>query len=190
MRKRLFIAIPLPAHVRAALQDNLRDVRECVPRARFLASDAWHFTVLFLGHHGIEWVPSILGAIEATVARMPAPRVVVERMAYGPEVRPRMIWAWGDGKTSFALGEVRGMLEAQLAARGFRFRREHRPYTAHITLARFPRDARAALPPFERWSTHAYRAEGISLMESRLRRSGAAYIELASFAFTNHGEIQ
>lgn len=183
MRKRLFISIPLAAEVRDALAREAGNLQPRLPRARFLASECWHLTVLFLGHHGIEWVPAILNAIEATAARTSAPRVRIERMAYGPEGRPRMLWAWGSGETATALGAVKELLERELFSRGLRFQRAHRPFTPHVTLARFPGDEARLLPPLERWVTHAYRAERIALMESHLGPGGAAYEELASFAF-------
>jgi 2'-5' RNA ligase len=185
MKKRLFIAINLPAQARYELENDVEDLRPVLPpEIRFLPSEQWHITVLFLGYTPDEDVPHIIEALSETAKAVSAPAVKIDSISYGPFGRsPRMIWANTDDASSEILGRLKNVLEESLSKRGVNFDQEFRKFHGHITLARFPEKPLVLPENFGKKINYDFTADSLDLMESRLGRSRAVYELLQSMDF-------
>jgi 2'-5' RNA ligase len=181
---RLFIAADLPQAVKAALvaaQEHLRRGRLPV---RWVAPDAMHLTLRFLGDTSSDRIPAIEQAMRGALAGNAAIALHLTVIGAFPTImRPSVIWA-GVGGATAALERAQADLEDGLAAIGIA--RETRPFHPHLTLGRVRRDADAAaleqlraalrqppaLPPI------AWPVERIVLFRSELRREGSVYTEI------------
>lgn len=151
---------------------------------RFLREENWHFTISFLGYQDDGGVKKIIGAARNAAQSFAPPIIKLEKIVYGPPGRTaRMIWLIGSDETSQSLSDIKKVLEDNLESAGVRFDREARPFTAHLTLARFEPAPVVSLPPVEKRIKFAFNAANLDVMESRLKRSGAEYEVLSSFAF-------
>ncbi|MGC8634536.1 MAG: RNA 2',3'-cyclic phosphodiesterase [Candidatus Limnocylindrales bacterium] len=65
---RLFVAIPVPDAVRAALAAAVQPVRQRLPAARWQSPDTWHLTLRFLGETERAAVPGLERAVRETAA--------------------------------------------------------------------------------------------------------------------------
>jgi RNA 2',3'-cyclic 3'-phosphodiesterase len=139
---RLFIAVPLDEASRAAVEGLVADVRGLVdasarePRSqvRWVRMDGLHLTLRFLGPTDATRVPSIAHALDDVAAVTAAFDVRIRGAGAFPSAgRPRTIWLGiDDGHDELAALAAR--LGDRLADEGFR--RDDRPFRAHLTLAR------------------------------------------------------
>jgi 2'-5' RNA ligase len=185
--RRLFIAINLPEQVKLRITEIIKQINpekfSDKSNFRWLSSENWHLTPIFLGYQPDEAINPILNSLKETVKNLPPPTVEFEKIIYGPLGRPaRMIWLTGTKETSKTLGVIKTKLEDELIKNGVRFQRENRLYNAHLTLARFrPTPENLQLPNYQLLIT--FYAQSLDLMESYLKRTGAEYEILASLTF-------
>ena len=134
---RLFVAVPLTEDASKAVADIVERIRAGEPEGRgvrWVRLDGLHLTLRFLGPTPEARVADLAAAI-AAVARDGAPFSVTIRGAgsFPPSGRPRTIWLdVRDGVDHLARLATR--LDDHLAEAGWE--REHRPFRAHLTLAR------------------------------------------------------
>lgn len=190
---RLFIAITLPAEVKAALAAQQEALRLQLPQeqrsVRWVAPEAMHLTLQFLGEVDSERVPAILAAIQQTsMSGDGTPPITLHLGPAGafPNLRrPQTLWS-GVGGDIVALGALQRRLSAALELLGFP--PEQRPFSAHLTLGRVRREATSAhqsaigetvrsLPPPDATS---WTAEPPVLFESRLTPKGPVYMRISS----------
>ncbi len=183
---RLFIALELPDAVRDALfnlQQRLRS-RDSANIVRWLNANTFHLTLKFLGDTPTNRIAEIDAAL-ALVVKNHAPfelgitgRNQTERIA-----SLQVIWVacTGDNK---ALWNLRAAVEEHVAPLGFPT--EARPFNPHFTLGRARKEAThdqlVALRTFvdrEKSILATWRVEGVSLMRSDLRPTGAEYTRVA-----------
>jgi len=188
---RLFIAINLPELIRTEITKLMRSIEPIFSfPVRFVASQNWHITITFLGATGAESMSGIITALEETINECEPPKIVFNRLCYGPLARegkrvlPRMIWLMGSPETSMKLATLKQFLENRLHAYGVRFQHEDRLFETHLTLARFESSRRDAFPVIERACTIEFQGESIDLMESTLKRNAVEYETISSFDFT------
>jgi RNA 2',3'-cyclic 3'-phosphodiesterase len=174
-RLRLFVAVTPPGPHLDTLSASVASWRDAAPPARWVAPDGQHVTLKFLG-----WTPSDRRAPLDDVLAMVAAGRRRARLSWGAvgafpsPRRARVLWVGLDDPAGLLAG-LAADLDAALEPLGWG--REARPFTPHLTLARFRSPARleqlprlddmAALPAFE--------VSAISLYRSRLHPSGARY---------------
>lgn len=185
---RVFLAVPVPDAVRAAIDAAVEPLRARLPRVRWVRSELWHFTLIFLG----ERPPAEVGIVE-NVATEVCLRVRPFRLAvkgsgcFPGAARPRVLWV-GLGPGLDSLTGLRGSLQGALREHGVAVPDE--AFSAHLTVGRVRDDttgeARAAigplwsslplpsLPPFEVREAH--------LMRSDLGAGGPRYTPIATFS--------
>jgi 2'-5' RNA ligase len=179
---RLFVAVdPAPAVVKR-LGAAMAAARRLAPSAKWAATGSFHITLAFLGDMPVARVPDLVAAIgAAALLHAPVDLRVAGAGTFGGW-RPRVLWAGVTGDVG-ALAALAGAVGAALAPFGYTL--EHRPFTAHLTLAR-ARDPRgdpafapcaAALAGEDFGST---RVEQVILYRSDLSPKGAAYTPLAA----------
>lgn len=182
---RLFVAFELPERSRTEIRQALAAVREGLPAARWVPRERWHLTLRFLGETEPAARPALDRALGEAFAAA-APLAVRPRGAgWFPATgrAARVLWVGmepGDGLA----GVQRRAAEA--AERELRLEREHRPYRAHLTVARlrspWPAESletwRAAMAGFVGSSFRI--GEGV-LVQSLLDPSGVRYRRLAAY---------
>ena len=177
MKRRFFVAIPIPDEIKRELRYVLDWIDDGILSCgRMIPEEDWHITLKFLGEQDEENVPHIVTAIQNTAREYEEVRkdIGIPDVTYDENIPPRMIWANGRKEDSVRLGSVRDAFDAQCVKNGIFRGDERKSFTTHITLVRFfrnpPKDAYVR-EPIEMFFT----PKSIDLMESHLNRSGAEY---------------
>lgn len=135
-RRRLFIAVPLPAATRdavVALIERVPAPAEGRP-VRWVRTDGLHLTLRFLGPTEEELVSRLVHVVESVAANTPPFEAGLgEAGAFPSHARPRALWLGVDDATG-ALGRLAGRVNDALAMAGWP--PETRPFRPHLTLAR------------------------------------------------------
>ena len=168
---RLFAAVEIPNEIRGALAEAVRPVRERFPKARWVPIQNQHVTVKFLGStypRLVDWVKETVSA----VAHDQDPfRTRVEGLgAFPNDRRARVLWAGlDDGERG--LERLAASLDEALTKE---FAPEQRPFTPHLTVARF--DPPVGLESLEvAFESEPFEIDRLVLFRSQLRRPAPVY---------------
>jgi 2'-5' RNA ligase len=185
---RVFVALDIPAEVRAAAAALVVKLRPAWRDARWVRTEGAHITLKFIG----EVPPEKVKAIEAALAPIQTP-VPIEMnfrgVGFFPNDRhPRVFWAGIEAGPELA--GLAATVEASLEPLGIA--REQRAFSPHLTLARLDstrgldalRAAIASAGPMEFGRTTA---RDFHLYQSVLKPSGAEYTRLATCHFARSG---
>lgn len=181
---RLFVAIEIPGEIRLVLAAFLKELRGIAPQPKWVRAENLHVTLKFLG----ETEPWKLRAIERALAAIRSPlHVSLEFRGLGffpNERKPRVFWLGMEASAN--LKALVAEIDDTLQQLGFPL--EDRPFTPHLTLARFNPPG---LPPklgstVAEHSTRKFGsliAKEFHLIESKLKSTGAEYTTVKSFPF-------
>ena len=199
MKKRLFIAIPLPEDIRQVFAAYREDYPNL--KARWTAEENLHITLYFCGDTDEKKIPALiesLGKINFHPFEMD-----FQKILFAPPGRPpRMVWAQFEGSKEFA-DLTREIYEA---AKNFasapekphenstphvtlaRFvsapEKPHENPIPHITLARFADPRAAAGVELTQPDIDIIRVEQYDLMQSHIGTQSPTYLLLKSYALT------
>ena len=182
---RAFLAIEPPEEVRAAverLQEKLK--REISGAISWTRPQGNHLTLTFFGDIGQNDVSNICAAVEKRLTAVPPLSLAVETLGVFPDARkPRVLWS-GITKDLDQLKALQGLLTADFEGLGFA--KEHRPFRAHLTLARIkaPRAISgidAALNKHNGFSAGEFQCRELILFQSTLTPQGAIHTRLKTF---------
>ncbi len=175
---RAFLAIDLPAQVRAALAVQ----QFLVPLPRKVDPAQMHITLVFLG----AVPPDVLEAAHERFAALSQPRFSLELRGlglFGGE-RPRAFWAGVLPSAALAHLHDRAATAARLAG----CQVEARRFVPHVTLGRFPPPARTEAMRLERgviegagFNAGPWEVTDFALWQSHLGPKGPRYDELARY---------
>jgi 2'-5' RNA ligase len=181
-KKRLFVAIGLPA----ALKEKLGELQAQLKR--FARDDKWvrlesiHLTLKFLGYVAPEQIPSLQDAFLPVISKYSSFSVHVRGVGFFPNPRrPSVLWAGVEAQEIFPLQAA-----IEDATERLGFEKENRAFSPHLTLCRF-RDPRGLLPLAQEVQKNTaldigtFKAEEVTLYESILRRDGAQYVAMKKF---------
>jgi 2'-5' RNA ligase len=186
--KRLFVAVDIDERTRGQLGRLAADLRPAVEKqtkASWVHPDRMHLTLLFFHSAGPELETRIRGALAHHISEAPFD-LTFHGLGFFPERGcPRVLWlAIRDG-----LAELRRIHTALERESGASPEREGpldlargRPFTPHLTLARFKdRVPRAKLTEIADIPASAgpSRIDRVTLYESRLSGAGPTYVPLA-----------
>ena len=179
---RAFIAIDLPESIQAALGRQQAVFRATCPEAGWTRPEGVHLTLKFLGEISDDQVRQVK---EALARLTPLEKFSIEVKGFGffPDPRrPRVFWVGLEAPP--ALGELAGRVEGCMERLGFP--REDRPFTPHLTLARFkvprPQPALQALLERQKEVTMGrFEVSEFFLFESKLSPHGAEYRKVARY---------
>jgi len=175
---RLFAAIEVPEDVRLSVADAVAPVRERFPKARWVPTENQHVTVKFLGSTWprlVEWVTASVR--EVASSSEPFETRVDGLGAFPNARRARVLWAGlDDHGSSFA--QIAARLDHALARE---FEPENRPFTPHLTAARF--EPPVALGDVPSVVTAGFAVDRIVLFRSHLGRPSPVYEPLGTFPF-------
>jgi RNA 2',3'-cyclic 3'-phosphodiesterase len=187
---RLFIALEIPANVRAALGEISAKLRSQAGRGvRWTDPRGIHLTLKFIGHVEEARVEAIRGAL-AGVHAAQAVEAAFRGLGWFPNARhPRVIWAGVEAGASIPALAT----EIERALEPLGIARESREFRPHLTLARIQEERikeekgldglrqeveRLGAPEFGR-ATYT----DFDLMQSKLRPQGAEYTRVERFPF-------
>jgi len=190
---RAFFCFELEDELKRRLDEITQRLRRVPVRASWVKVENLHITLRFLGEIDEGLVPQLKGVAEEALAASGldgALRWELDRLGAFPSVeRPRVVWV-GSSEEPEGLLRLAAALEESLRPLGFEPERER--FVTHITLGRVKErgpaveplvEALRSHPPFR----HRARAEGITLMESRLTPQGAIYTPVFRLPFSEGG---
>lgn len=182
---RLFVAILLDKPVRSALGDAQRALERDCPDVKWVRPDQLHLTAKFIGEVADGRAPEIADAVRASAGSCsPFSMEIGGAGCFPPKGGARVIWA-GIAEPSGTLDRCVAQLEAALDRVGVP--REHRPFSAHVTLGRvrFDRSGGAIRSAVSQTKIGplAQHVRELTLMASALSPQGPAYTKVASAPF-------
>jgi 2'-5' RNA ligase len=186
---RLFIAIPIPPAVSAALAGLLRRWEGLIPGVRGVRSDQFHVTLRFLGDVPAGDLPRVRDAFRRAVAGARSFELEPAGAGAFPDARaPRVLWV-GIGRGRAPLEALARRLEDVFAAEGLAA--EERGFHPHITLGRLKRPAVPSGPdpvgPAAAEAFPAFVATEAVLFRSELSPAGPEYIPVERCPFDPAG---
>lgn len=183
---RMFIAIELPDNLVRAIEKLQNSLRRAIPgrAAKWVSPEGIHLTLKFLGDVQVSRIDEVVREMRAALEGHQSFYLNVEGLGCFPNLRnPRVLWLGLTGGVR-ELAALQNDIEQFVAPLGFPT--EDRPFHPHLTLARTAREARrdeiAAIgQAAERGvgTLGGWRVDGVSLMRSQLRPSGAVYTQEA-----------
>ncbi len=181
---RLFFAVPASRKVREVVQTAIESFPVDNPPWRWIHPENFHLTLKFLGETDENLVPSLHDAASAVSSLVAPFSMAFHGFGGFPSLsRPRVLFF----EISSGFGELAALAElVEEAVEPLGFAREHRPFRAHLTLARIKRrlhpsvcEKLLTVPPLP--SSTVQEVDHFTLMRSHLRREGAIYEEIGSF---------
>jgi 2'-5' RNA ligase len=179
---RAFIAIDLPESLQSALAQKQATFRAYSPDARWTRPDGLHLTLKFLGQISDEQLRQVTSAL-AALGSFEKFTGEVKAFGFFPDARrARVLWAGVEAPP--ALAQLAKRVEDGMESLGFPA--EARPFTPHLTLARFktprPQSALQAFIEKDREpSLGRFEVSEFFLFESKLSPHGAEYRKIARF---------
>jgi 2'-5' RNA ligase len=181
---RLFVALDLGDTVRTVMAQFCDKLRAEFPSARWVRSEGIHVTLKFIGEVSEDRVAPIENALSTVNSDAPAEMKFRGAGFFPDERRPRVFWIGIDATPNLA--EIAAQIETQLEP--LEIARESRGFKPHLTLARI-QDSRgieelhAALRRNGPADFGGMRTNEMHLYRSELRRGGAKYTRVKTFAF-------
>lgn len=185
-RARLFVALDLPAAVRAGIADWGR-TELADPALRPVAAEALHVTLAFLGQTELGAV----GRIEAAMGESAGPAPLVELGDPVAKPTPRRARLYALPALAPGAEPIQARLAELLAAERL-YRPGKRPFWPHVTVARV-RGTRRPMPverpPQELpiGLSEAFYGVRMTLYRSELQAQGARYVPLAQVELPGAG---
>ena len=183
---RLFIAIEIPEHIRSAFASLLKEFRAFAPQLKWVRAENLHVTLKFLGETDPSKLDPLQNVLSAVRSTAPV-NLEFRGLGFFPnEKRPRVLWAGMEASAN--LKTLAADIDQTVHRLGFPL--EERPYTPHLTLARF---SLPAIPPkllqaFNEKNSQSFGSLGtrqFHLIESKLKPTGAEYTTVQSFHFAS-----
>ena len=189
---RAFIAVVPPGSVRAGLGKLVGRLKnlDSEDAVRWVTPDAMHITLAFLGQLEESKAAPLLDALRQEVAVVGSFELSIGRLGTFGERRRRggaqVIWAGLEGDV-VALGQLQERVSDAVGHVGLRV--ESRGFQPHFTLGRVRRGRRWRLMAADALQPPAamFRVTEVSLMESRLGRGPAVYVERGAVRLTARG---
>ena len=184
---RAFIAVVPPKGVRAGLGKPVGELRALDTKddVRWVTPDAMHITLAFLGQLAESKAAPLLDALGQTVAEVSSFDLSIGKLGTFGERRRRggaqVIWVGLEGDVD-ALGQLYERVSDAVRHVGLRV--ESRGFQPHITLGRVRRGRRWRLDAANAPATPSsrFRVAEVTLVESRLGRGPAVYVERGKVA--------
>jgi 2'-5' RNA ligase len=188
---RLFVALDLPDQVRHAITELIARLQPKSRSPRWIKPENLHITLKFIGHVPNEKLSPIQTALSSIRVAQPV-ELHFRGMGFFPnERRPRAFWC--GIASSPNLAELAANIDRALVPMGIEA--ETRPFTPHLTLARFKSDEGIlevvqAATDMKSTDFGAATETNFHLYESLLKSTGAQYNRVASFPFVGGSTAQ
>lgn len=174
---RLFVAVNIPAELRRDIWDAASPLREARGSIRWVAPDALHLTLKFLGAVDEGRAPDVAAAVEAAArGAKPFTLPIGGFGAFPSPRRARVVWVGCEAVPALEL--LQHHVERSMQPLGFAV--EGRLFRPHLTLGRVGQSERAPVGLAGLLDRLHYANEttvaSVDVMESHLHRSGARYV--------------
>ena len=186
---RLFVALPLPEPVKAAVAQVQRELKSAVRSAavRWTPPEQIHLTLRFLGDVAASVLPELENALSRACRGVsPLELTACGAGAFPDDARPRVLWIGLSGQLD-RLGSLQARIENETAPWG---QREERDFHPHLTLARIkdarPVDVRPIAQALSRLHARhlsSWHVGEVELMRSELTQYGAKHSTLITIPF-------
>jgi len=183
---RLFVALEIPSTVRENLAALIKSLRAVSPQTRWVRSENLHVTLKFIGEVPEVKLVGIREALAGVRSEQPV-ALAFRGLGFFPnEKHPRVLCAGIEASPN--LKTLAAAIDVATEKLGIL--REQRPFSPHLTLARFepprlPETLRAAIQENAAREFGLLRTSKFDLIESKLKRSGAEYTTVESFPFAD-----
>ena len=181
---RLFVALEIPSTVRENLAALLKSLRAISPQTRWVRPENLHVTLKFIGEVPDTKLAAIRSALAGARSGQPV-TLDFRGLGFFPnEKHPRVFWAGIEASPN-----LKGLAaDIDRATEKLGIPREQRPFSPHLTLARFeppglPEKLRSAIQEDAAREFGSFRTNQYHLIESKLKPTGAEYTTLESFLF-------
>ena len=184
--KRTFIAIDLDETVRARFRQLQRLLRPAEADLRWVKPERAHVTLKFLGEATAAQIDAMSAALDEIAPASAAFEVGFGGLGVFPnERRPRVLWV-GITTGTEQLRPLAAAIDERAAAVGFK--RERRPFSAHLTLGRFRSPAgsdrlRGLVDANQGFDAGRIAAREVHLIHSILSPEGPTYLPLHTARF-------
>jgi RNA 2',3'-cyclic 3'-phosphodiesterase len=184
---RVFAAVELPGEVRARIAAAARALLDGVRAAKPVREENLHVTIRFVGEVADAAVDPLCAAVRDAASSVARGSASARGVGAFPDARrPRVVWVGLDDPGA-VLTAVEVAISARLGPLGYR--REERPFSAHVTVARMREGARDLSPLSERLAAAAREApafgavpvDAVTVFKSDLTSDGSRYTALARF---------
>ena len=179
-RLRLFVALDVPADVRAALADWCD--RAAPAKVRRVPVANLHVTLAFLGSRCAADAQAIAELLPALAAAHPVGSLATAGALWLPPRRPGVLTVGLAASEELAALQS-AVVEALRSAVGFA--PEQRAFRAHVTVGRVAREARLRPPPLDPPPALTFTADGLTLYRSHTGPGGSRYEPLAGAAVSS-----
>jgi 2'-5' RNA ligase len=181
---RLFVALEIPSAVRENLAALLKSLRAVSPKTRWARAENLHVTLKFIGEVPETKVADLRSALAGARSDQDVTLDFRGLGFFPSDEHPRVFWAGIAASPN--LKTLAANIETAMEALGIPG--EQRPFSPHLTLARFappglPEKLRAAIRENAARDFGSLRTGQFHLIESKLKPSGAEYTTLESFPF-------
>ena len=182
---RAFLALEIPAAVKAELAAGRESLRAELPRARWVRPEGQHLTLKFLGDSQRDVLAALAADLAPRLAGLGPVTVTLGGSGFFPSsARPRVAWLGG---TAEGVAPVVEVVEEVAETHGFP--RERRPWSLHLTQARLERPwPQVPVGRFLAWGESLrpppFTCREAVLFSSRLERGGAVYTPLDRMSLT------
>jgi 2'-5' RNA ligase len=173
---RAFIAIDLSEEVRSQIGNSQAPLRGAGARLTFVAPQAAHITIKFLGDVDEGILPAVIGAIRSV--RGTPFDITITGIGCNSRAKPRVIW--GIVRDQGECADLAHQVDEALAPLGFP--KETRPFRPHVTLARVREcDVRLVqrVQQIADTALGSVRVTALKLKKSTLTPKGPVYEDLA-----------
>jgi 2'-5' RNA ligase len=181
---RVFVALEIPSAVRENLAALLESLRAVSPQTRWVRAENLHVTLRFIGEVAEAKLAAIRGALASVLSEQPITLDFRGLGFFPSEKHPRVFWAGIEASPNLSV--LAAEIDKAMEKLGVPV--EKRPFSPHLTLARFeapklPEKLRAAIQKNAARDFGSLRTTQFHLIESKLKSSGAEYTTVESFPF-------
>ena len=172
---RLFIAVRIPKDRLVQLDQLVSPLRAKLTNARWTDVDTQHLTLKFLGNAPVDHVDAVIHTITMVAGGHSSAELSFTEMgAFPSRSRIRVLWM-GVADDAALSTRVAGDLERAFEPLGFPS--EGRPYTPHLTLARFKLSVplKSGFPSIDARAIAPFSVEELVLFRSHLSPKGPRY---------------
>lgn len=179
-KKRIFIAINLSDQLKKKLFEWGLKLEQKYQLGEFRGKNInWviknnlHITLIFIGYVTDDETYEICKTVREVARKHAQFYINLEKIIKGPERKPaRMFWV--QGEKSQELANLQAGLENALSGNN-NYKKEVRPFSPRITLARFTGPVARILPEINEIFDSSVSVDSIDVMQSILHRTGPEY---------------
>ncbi|MBI3012834.1 MAG: RNA 2',3'-cyclic phosphodiesterase [Elusimicrobia bacterium] len=181
---RLFVAIPIPETIQKTISGYLRSLKGSAllpAQVKWVASKNLHLTLKFLGEVPDDRLKSLQASLRQSVLGKNIFSLQMKGLGCFPDSkRARVLWV-GVNDPAGRLSGLAERVESHAVDSGFE--RADKPFSAHLTLARFPFPCAcdSAIVNEKETLFGEFVVSNLSLIQSSLHPSGPIYTTVSEF---------